>query len=249
MNLQIQDKWFIVTGASAGLGKAVAEALMQEGAVVLAVARRQNKLEDLHTLYPKQLHYITGDITDNETLTKVTEFIKPYFLSGLFLNAGGPLATNFLETELKDWDTAYKLVGRWKVELVKMLLPQFLKQAYGRILFSESSSLERPVENLLLSNSLRPVLVGLAKTISQEFAKQGLTANVIAPGLHETAAVQRLYIKKSELENTSLEAAKEQFISNLAVPQIGDAKDFASLAVWLLSPLSRQVTAQTFRIG
>jgi 3-oxoacyl-[acyl-carrier protein] reductase len=104
-----------------------------------------------------------------------------------------------LETNLDDWDTAYNSLLRWKVELIKALLPTFQNQNYGRIVFIESMSVKQPVANLVLSNSLRLAVVGFVKTLSQEVSKDGITVNILAPGFHDTPAAQRLFVKRSEV--------------------------------------------------
>ena len=155
---------------------------------------------------------------------------------------------SFEETRMQDWDEAYRLLLRWKVQLVKRLLPLFKKQQYGRILFSESSTVKQPIENLVLSNSLRMAIAGAAKTLALEVASEGITVNLIGPGYHETSAVDRLFKKKSELEGITIEEARNRTISGIPAGRIGDPDDFASLAAWLLSPLSGFVTGQVYSV-
>jgi len=94
------------------------------------------------------------------------------------------------------WDEAWETVVRWKIALTDLLLPIFKKQNYGRMLFIESVSVKQPVKNLVLSNALRPAIIGFAKTLSQEVAANGITVNVLAPGYHSTAAMERLFTKR-----------------------------------------------------
>lgn len=150
-----------------------------------------------------------------------------------------------METELKDWDDAYYQLVRWKVALVKQMMNKMLKQNYGRMVFIESVSVKQPVENLVLSNALRAAVVGLMKSLSQDVAGQNITLNMIAPGYHNTAAMQRLFKKKTEIEDITLEEAKKVFESHIPVGRMGEADELARLACWLLSPFSRFVTGQT----
>ena len=248
MDLRIRERLFIVTGASDGLGYAVLQRLLEEGAKVIAVARSKDKLQAIQAQSPGQVVAYAGDLTQDETLDSIVHMVGQQHLDGIFVNAGGPPAMSFMETDPEDWDKAYQLLLRWKYILVKSFIPKFLKQGYGRIVFSESSSVKQPVENLVLSNSLRMAVVGMAKTISEEIASKGVTANVIAPGMHETHAIERLLKKKSELEGITMDQAKSKLIERIKVGKIGDPKDFASLAVWLLSPLSNFVTGQTLTV-
>jgi 3-oxoacyl-[acyl-carrier protein] reductase len=169
-------------------------------------------------------------------------------LHGDFVNAGGPPAMTIGETGISDWDSGYRLLIRWKIDLILRLLPRFTAKGYGRILFSESSSIKQPVENLVLSNSLRMTIAGFSKSLAQEYAPSGITSNLIAPGYHNTKAVERLYVKKSEKEGISIEEAKKKVEERIPMGKAGDPGDFASLACWLLSPLSQFVTGQVYAL-
>lgn len=246
MDLKIKDSFFIVTGAGSGFGRAIAEQLLNDGAEVLAIARTYEVLELFKVQFPEKLHILAGDITHSEVQQKVIEFCYGKTLSGVVINAGGPPAGAFLETKLSNWDDAYRLILRWKVDFVQQIVPLFQKQKYGRMLFIESVSVKQPVENLVLSNSLRPAVVGFVKSLAGDLAKENITLNILAPGYHNTAAMQRLFKKKAELTGMSQEEAKKVFENQIPVGKMGEASELASLAAWLLSPLSRYTTGQTF---
>jgi 3-oxoacyl-[acyl-carrier protein] reductase len=248
MDLKLKDDLFIVTGATAGLGRAVLERLVQEKARIIAVARRGEELEKLKDKHPEVELVIQGDVSRNEVVDMIMDALPGKHLSGVFVNAGGPPAMTVAETEMSDWDNGYRLLIRWKIDLVKRLLPLFVGRKYGRILFSESSSVRQPVENLVLSNSLRLAIVGFSKSLAQEYATHGITSNVIAPGYHETSAVERLYVKKSEQEGISVDEAKKRVEERIPMGFAGNPDDFATLACWLLSPLSKFVTGQVYAL-
>lgn len=249
MDLKIDKQNFIVTGVTSGFGRSVAELLINEGANVIGVARREELLHEMKKSYGDQFDFLAMDITHEDSVNYLIEKIGDTKISGVFVNAGGPPAKSFLETEIADWDKAYDSLLRWKVDLVKQLIPNLIDQNYGRILFLESSSVKQPIENLVLSTSLRLAVVGMAKTIANELANQGITVNVLAPGSHNTSALDRLIHKKSELESTSFENAKSEFEKNTKVGFLGDPNDLATIAVWLLSPQSKFVTGQTISVA
>ena len=248
MDLKISGHLFVVTGASSGLGNAVAKALLDNGARVIMVARREERLKEMIDKYPETAEMVCGDVLQEDTLKTILQIINSRKLSGIFVNAGGPPAMSFEETSMDNWDEAYGQILRWKVDMVRQLLPAFKKQEYGRILFSESSTVKQPIENLVLSNSLRMAVAGMAKTLSLEVADKGITVNLMGPGYHETSAIDRLFKKKSELEGISVEQARQKTMEHIPMGSIGDPDDFASLAIWLLSPLSGFVTGQVYTI-
>jgi 3-oxoacyl-[acyl-carrier protein] reductase len=247
MDLHLKDKLFIVTGASSGFGRAIATRLSREGANVLAVARGMDKLNSLQDEYPAiQIHSL--DVTRSESMADLAGVVGKRAPAGIVVNAGGPPAKAFLETRMEDWDQAYRQILRWKVELAMAFQPFFEKNNYGRYLFIESYSVKQPIPNLVLSNSLRMAVTGFVKTFADEIAPRGITANVMAPGLHMTPALERLILKNSEAGGISYEEAKAAMLSQVPVRTTGNVEDFASLAVWLLSPWSSYITGQTISV-
>jgi 3-oxoacyl-[acyl-carrier protein] reductase len=247
MDLQLTNQLFIVGGATSGFGKAIAETLLNEGANVIAVARGKEKLQQLKNAYPA-VEIFAGDITQSATINQLVAVVASRQVHGIVVNAGGPPAKQTLETTLEDWDNAYRSLLRWKVELTQAFIPAMKTAGYGRMLYIESSSVKQPLENLVLSNSLRVAAVNMVKTLSQEIAASGVTLNVMAPGSHDTPAINRIYNKKSEQTGAPVEQVRTAAIKAIPVGALGTVADFASLAAWLLSPHSRYITGQTISV-
>lgn len=247
MNLELTDQLFIVCGATSGFGKAIAHQLLDEGAAVIAVARNREQLHELYDQH-KKAEVVVGDITQSFTIEQLKQQVADRTLHGMVVNAGGPPAKTVLETTLEDWDDAYAKILRWKVELTQTFVPAMINAGYGRIVYIESSSVKQPIENLVLSTSLRLAVVGFVKTLSQEIAKSGVTLNILGPGSHDTPAIDRLYHKKSEQTGLPFDEVKATAIKQMPVGRLGDPNDFAALALWLLSKQSGFVTGQTIMV-
>ncbi|MFO7657548.1 MAG: SDR family oxidoreductase [Bacteroidales bacterium] len=247
MDLKLNNRFFIVCGATSGFGLAITKQLISENAGVTAVARGKEKLDKLAAQFPG-IDIFEGDITLSETIIHLKNTLRNRVPDGILVNAGGPPAMKFEETTIADWDGAYHNLLRWKVEIVQAFLPSMLTRGYGRFLFIESAAVKQPLENLVLSTSLRLSVLGMVKTLSQEFPDKGVTFNTLAPGYHYTTAVERLIRKKAETEKISFEDAKSMMEQALPIKKTGNVDDFASLAVWLLSPLSSYVNGQVFAV-
>ncbi|WP_321280295.1 SDR family oxidoreductase [Marinifilum fragile] len=248
MDLNIKDQLFVVCGATSGFGAAVLKYLVQDGAKVIAIARGRNKLIELEKAYPNSIESFCADITVSENIQLLLDKIDNRKLSGVFVNAGGPPAMKTLETKIEDWDNAYHQLLRWKVELTQALVPLMIKESYGRVVFLESSSVKQPIDNLVLSTSLRLAVVGFVKTLSQEIADSRVTLNIIGPGYHETPAINRLLDKKAEQENITVQEAKNKIASGIRMKRMGDPDDLGQLAAWLLSPASGYISGQTISV-
>lgn len=248
MNLNLKGGLFVVTGSTSGFGKSIAEQLIREGAHVIINARGEDKLEVLHKKYPDQTDILPGDITSDAVISQLLRMVHGKKLHGIVINAGGPPAKSFINTEISDWDNAYEKLLRWKVKLTQELIEKFQEQKYGRFLYIESAAVKQPIENLILSNSLRMAVVGFVKTLSQEVAHLGITLNILAPGYHATPAMERLFANKSLLLGISPDDARKEFEKETKVGHLGDPDDFASLAVWLLSSHSKFITGQTISV-
>lgn len=247
MDVGIEKQLFVVGGATSGLGRAIAEALLAEGAYVLGIARSLEALQAMERAH-KGFEGLATDITQAASVPIIAAALKGRTLSGVLVNAGGPPAKTVMETTLEDWDAAYHQLLRWKVALTQALVPLMQAQQYGRFVYVESASVKQPIENLVLSTALRMAVAGFVKTISQELSRSGITFNLIGPGAHDTPAIERLYVKKSAQTGQPVAEVRATGIAAMPTGSLGRAEDFAQLAVWLLSPASRFVTGQTYLV-
>lgn len=248
MNLHLQDKIILVGGASSGLGRGVAEALLAEGAQVIGVARGADKLAELQSQYGDAFRPYTADLTNPAELDQLVKDCAAIELYGVLVNAGGPPSMPATQATLDDWDAAYRQVMRWKIQLVQRLLPGMQSRGAGRFVFVESTSTKQPVDNLVLSTAFRLGVTGYVKTLSREVATSGVTFTIMAPGYHATPRVDQLLASQSERTGQSKAALTAQIASQVPVGEMGSPEDFGRLAAWLFSPHSRYLTGQTISV-
>jgi 3-oxoacyl-[acyl-carrier protein] reductase len=164
MDLKISQQRFVICGASSGFGEAIARLLLSEGARVVLVARRGDLLREKFS--DQNVEIVEGSLTDGYTIDKIVQGVESEDFHGILFNAGGPPPGTPLQTKMEDWDAAWPLVMRWKIDLALRIAPLLIKKGYGRMLFLESQSVKQPIPALVLSNAFRAAVVGFAKSLS-----------------------------------------------------------------------------------
>jgi 3-oxoacyl-[acyl-carrier protein] reductase len=246
MDLGIRGRVALVTGASSGLGEAVALALASEGVRLATAARRRDLLDDV-----VQRAKIAGasdarafevDLTNPDSIVHLVDDVGKAFgnVDILVLNGGGPKPGTFTQMSLDDWDAGYRAVLRSMLELAYAFVPGMADHGWGRVVALTSSSVKQPIPNLTLSNAFRSALVAALKTLSLEVASKGVTVNSIATGRVLTDRLRELYPDEAAL----LAAAKAQIpIGRVATPE-----EFAPMVAFLCSEAASYVTGQTIAI-
>jgi 3-oxoacyl-[acyl-carrier protein] reductase len=193
MDLGLRGRTAIVCGASSGIGLACAEALAGEGANVAMLARRRDVLEREADRIGALA--VRGDVTNPRHLEQLVERTLDAFggIDILVLNSGGPPRTTALDASDEQVEEAVELLLLSAVRLVRLCRPALEASGHGRIVAITSSAVKEPVDNLALSNAIRPGLTGWLKTVSREFGPSGVTVNAIAPGRIDTDRLKEVY--------------------------------------------------------
>jgi 3-oxoacyl-[acyl-carrier protein] reductase len=195
MDLELRGTAAIVGGGSSGIGLAIARALAAEGCAVTAIARGPERLERaVADIGPGTLG-VAGDVRDHDLLRRVVDetVAARGRLDIVVNNAGGPPPGTFDSTPDEAWAAAFELSLNSAVRLTRLALPHLRSSGRGRVVNIASWSVREPIPHLLLSNAIRPGVVGWAKTIAHELGPDGITVNTIAPGKIDTDRVRELW--------------------------------------------------------
>lgn len=255
MDLGLKGKSIIVMAGSKGLGKATALEFAAEGAKVVIGSRSEEELEQAVAEIKEQtdnpnVFYQICDVTKAEDIKKLVEFTaeKNGGVDVLINNAGGPPAGGFDQFTDEDWQKAYELNLLSYIRAIREVLPFMREQGSGHILNFASSSIKQTLDNLLLSNTFRAGIVGLAKGLSQEFSKDNILINTLGPGRIATDRVEELDRLRAGKLNKSYEDLKEATEKSIPMGRYGRPDEFAKQAVFLCSGANTYVTGQTLLV-
>jgi 3-oxoacyl-[acyl-carrier protein] reductase len=250
MDLRLKDRVVLVTAASRGLGAVSARRFAEEGARVAITARNGEKLSALAQAIAKdtgaEVLPIVGDVTKPDDVERMAQSTVDRWgrLDILVANAGGPAAGKFLDLKIEQWDAAVQLSLMSVVRLCYAALPHMLKNEppqRGTIVANTSLSVKQPVENLLLSNSVRMAVIGLLKTLSNELGPQGIRVNAIAPGWTRTERVLEIMESRAKANGTTPEDELKKQAAAIPFGRVGEPDEFADALVWLASPRASYV--------
>jgi len=254
MDLGIKDKVAIVGASSKGLGKAVALGLAREGVKLTLCARGKDELdrasEEIASETGADVLAIECDVSKTADIKMaVSETIRKY--SGVDIlvnNAGGPPTGTFLDFSLEDWQRAVELNLFSTVTFSREVLPLMKERKWGRIVNITSIAVKQPIDGLILSNTVRAGVIGLAKTLSNEFGPYNITVNNVCPGRILTDRITHLASEKAKREGTSVEAALAAMETDVPARRIGRPEELASLVVFLASERASYITGTTIQV-
>jgi 3-oxoacyl-[acyl-carrier protein] reductase len=260
LDLKLHNKVALVAASSQGLGRACAESLLNEGTRVVITGRRPDVLaraaHDLrHMITPGfgELHTIAGDVTRGEDISRIVKAAVGKFgqIDIVITNAGGPKPGHFSDLSEEDWEQGLSSTLWPVVRLIRQCLP-YLRDAHsrggGRIINIVSTSVKQPIDGLLLSNAIRPAVIGLAKSLSTELAGDGILVNNVCPGSFDTDRIKEIYQAKAESTGKSIEQIAEEAASRIPLGRLGKPSELGSLVTFLASEMASYITGQTISV-
>jgi 3-oxoacyl-[acyl-carrier protein] reductase len=247
VDLNLDNKSFVVGGASSGLGRAVAEQLVAEGARVLLVARNADALREVARELGDQAHTCAADVSQSSGVDKVAAVAVDHFgtLDGVLVNAGGPPFGPALELTDEQWLDAFRLLIGGPVRLLRALVPQMNEGA--SVLFITSSSVREPIKDLDASNVLRPGVAALVKCLAKELGPR-IRFNSMAPGRIDTARSRSLDEARATDFGISTEEQRSNVSQGIPLGRYGDPAELGKAAAFLLSPAASYITGVSLQV-
>jgi 3-oxoacyl-[acyl-carrier protein] reductase len=254
MDLGISGRTAIVTAASKGLGNAVALGLAKEGANVAICARGKaalleaaNRIKDSTSV---KVLPIVADVTKSADIEKLVQQAVGEFgrIDILVTNAGGPPSGSFEAFSDHDWEDAVRLNLLSTARMCRVVIPYMRKGGWGRIVNMVSVAAKQPIQGLILSNSVRAAVIGLAKTLSNEVAGDNILVNSVCPGWILTDRLSSVVLKRAESQGKAYEAILSGITANIPLGRCGAPEEVANLVVFLASERASYITGATIQV-
>jgi 3-oxoacyl-[acyl-carrier protein] reductase len=251
MNLGLKDRVAIVAASSQGIGRATAEAFAAEGCRVAICARNGQTLqaaaEKIRKLHNVEVFAEAFDVTDPVAVSRFVAAVAEKFGSVdiCVTNAGGPPAKGFLACTLKEWLLALEANFLSTVHFAREVIPHMQKKRWGRIITITSITTKQPVTDLVLSNAVRAAVVGLVKSLANEFGKDGILVNNVGPGFTATDRLKELAKSRASALAKTEQEIFAGWAADAPLQRLGDPREVAETIVWLASERASYVTGQT----
>lgn len=254
MNLGLENRVALVTGASSGLGLAIANELSQEGASVAMVARRREELERHAAEIAARTHgrvvAIAADVGAAGAAASIAQQVEGALgpVDILVANAGGPPSTLFESTTEEQYQAALNLNLMASIRLAHAVVPGMRARRWGRVLFLTSMAAKMPIQGLILSNTARAGLLGFAKTLANEVAKDNVLVNTVMPGHFDTARAIELAQMRATREQRPVEEVLAVRQAGIPMGRSGDPREFAAVVAFLASERASFVTGTAIQV-
>jgi len=254
MDLGLKDKTAIVCGASQGLGRACAESLAAEGVKILMCSRNFDRIfqaaRSIAEACGTTVIPFAADLTVTDTPKKLVHEALSKFgkIDILINNAGGPPPGTFDELDDRAWEDAFRLTLMSAVRMTREVLPVMTGNGWGRIINLASISVKQPIPNLLLSNSLRSAVVGMAKTVADQVASKGVLVNTIATGSFDTERLRSVIRGQSKNSGLTEQEAEAKYAASIPLGRIGRPEELAWLVTFLASERASYITGTTILV-
>jgi 3-oxoacyl-[acyl-carrier protein] reductase len=241
MDFGLKNKVALVAAASQGLGKASAFALAQEGARLVICSRSEQGIrktaEEIEAKTGAKVVPVVADVSKKEdVITFVQKAVREFgTVHVLVNNAGGPPTGHILKVPDEEWSKGVQLTLMSVIRLVREVLPHMEKQRWGRIVSIVSIAAKQPIDDLLISSTLRPGILGLTKVLSNQYAKHNITVNTVCPGLILTKRQEELSASRASDKKMSLEEYLVDNAKSIPAGRLGRPEEIGNVVTFLAS--------------
>jgi len=251
MDTGLKNRVALVAASSQGIGRATAEAFAAEGCRVAMCARNEHALsaaaERIEKQYGVAVFKQAMDVSDADSVHRFVEAVVSKFggVDICVTNAGGPPSKGFLAATLEEWRKAVDLNFLSTVYFAREVIPHMQRKHWGRIITITSITTKQPVADLVLSNAVRAAVVGLVKSLANEFGKDGILVNNVGPGYTATDRLKELAKARSAALGKTEKEINEGWTASVPMGRLGEPREVADTIVWLASERASYVTGQT----
>ena len=254
MNLGLKNKVALVAGGSMGLGLAVTMEMAREGAKVAICALDDPSLPEAEELIRREtgaeVIAVAADVSDPLQAAQFVRKAMAHYgtVDILVNNAGGPPSVGFLDIDDDMWAAGFRLNLLSTIVMTREVVPVMKEKRWGRIINMTSISVKQPIDGLILSNTIRSGVIGLAKTLSNELAPFNVTVNSVCPGYTLTERVRSLARTVAGKEKTTPEAVIKRWESTIPMGRLGTPEEFGALVTFLASEQAGYITGAAIQI-
>ena len=251
MDLGLKNRVALVAASSRGIGRATAEAFAAEGCRIAMCARDEQTLqaaaEKIRAQHNVEVFAQAFDVTDAASVSRFVAAVAGKFggVDICVTNAGGPPAKGFLAATLEEWQRALDLNFLSTVYFAREVIPHMQRKRWGRILTLTSITTKQPVTDLVLSNAVRAAVVGLVKSLANEFGKDGILVNNVGPGFTATDRLKELAKARAYALGKTEHEIFEGWAADAPLHRLGEPREVADTIVWLASERASYITGQT----
>jgi len=241
MDFGLKNKVALVAAASQGLGKASALSLAQEGARLVICSRNEQSIkktaEEIRSKTGATVVPVVADVSKEEDIERfVATAIKEFgTVHVLVNNAGGPPTGHVLKVSEEEWAKGVQLTLMSVVRFIRAVLPHMERQHWGRIISIVSIAAKQPIDDLLISSTLRPGILGLTKVLSNQYAKDNITVNTICPGLILTKRQEELSVSRAADKKMTLEEYLSENAKSIPAGRLGRPEEIGNVVSFLAS--------------
>jgi 3-oxoacyl-[acyl-carrier protein] reductase len=254
MDLGLKNRVALVAASSQGIGRSTAEAFAAEGCRVAMCARNPQTLraaaDEIRKEHGAEVMAEAFDVTDAAAVSRFVAAVAQKFGSVdiCVTNAGGPPAKGFLSASLEEWHHAVELNFLSTVYFAREVIPHMQRRHWGRIITLTSITTKQPVADLVLSNAVRAAVVGLVKSLANEFGKDGILVNNVGPGFTATDRLKELAKTRAAASGRTEQDLFDGWAADAPLKRLGQPREVADAIVWLASERASYITGQTLLV-